>query len=240
MLSTLLSSNAQILINPSLAVLVEEAIRLKDCNLVNSGALVALSGQRTGRSPGDKRIVENCVDVEWGPINQPISVKDYSELRKTAQNWLCQSQKPLYVIDSLVNADERNQFRVRVICSRPYHALFAHTMFIRPAHTMLAIDHDTSSFNPHFTIINAGEFPAPRIEASHLLGGVAVCLDLPSGEILISTNYCYQRNRSRIVSIIHSFCLVFCFSLALAPPRHKLWQWGRNMLEVLAKLCWLP
>jgi phosphoenolpyruvate carboxykinase (ATP) len=48
--------------------------------------------------------------------------------------------------------------KVRVICSRPYHALFMHTMLIRPKREEL------ETFGaPDFVIYNAGAFPANRL-----------------------------------------------------------------------------
>src|SRR6478752_1998428 len=48
--------------------------------------------------------------------------------------------------------------KVRVICSRPYHALFMHTMLIRPTREEL-----TRWGTPDFVIYNAGAFPANRL-----------------------------------------------------------------------------
>src|SRR6478752_4389612 len=48
--------------------------------------------------------------------------------------------------------------KVRVICSRPYHALFMHTMLIRPTHEELA-----GFGSPDFVIYNAGAFPANKL-----------------------------------------------------------------------------
>ena len=54
--------------------------------------------------------------------------------------------------------DPKYRMKVRVICSRPYHALFMHTMLIRPTREELA-----SFSEPDVVIINGGEFPANRL-----------------------------------------------------------------------------
>lgn len=44
--------------------------------ITSSGALSAYSGAKTGRSPSDKRIVEEAGskdNVWWGPVNKPMS-----------------------------------------------------------------------------------------------------------------------------------------------------------------------
>ena len=62
--------------NLSPAALYIEAIREDEkCNIADSGALIAFSGEKTGRSPKDKRVVEppdSKDDVWWGSVNVPI------------------------------------------------------------------------------------------------------------------------------------------------------------------------
>ena len=58
------------------SALYEHAIRYeKDASIAENGALVAYSGEKTGRSPKDKRVVEQPAsenDVWWGPVNIPL------------------------------------------------------------------------------------------------------------------------------------------------------------------------
>ena len=57
------------------AKLYAEALREEpDCVIADSGALIAYSHDKTGRSPKDKRVVkhpESEGDVWWGPVNIP-------------------------------------------------------------------------------------------------------------------------------------------------------------------------
>ena len=56
--------------NPSVAELYEAALRYEEGSAISStGALIALSGEKMGRSPQDKRIVDEPSsrdDVWWG------------------------------------------------------------------------------------------------------------------------------------------------------------------------------
>src|SRR4051812_37395527 len=56
--------------------LYEEAIRHDtQTRIADSGALVAYSGAKTGRSPKDKRVVRDPLsedDIWWGPVNVPL------------------------------------------------------------------------------------------------------------------------------------------------------------------------
>lgn len=62
--------------NPSVAALYEDALVYETGSAITaSGALSAYSGAKTGRSPSDKRIVQEASsenDVWWGPVNRPM------------------------------------------------------------------------------------------------------------------------------------------------------------------------
>jgi phosphoenolpyruvate carboxykinase (ATP) len=149
--------------NLSPAALYEHAIRYEPgSSIADSGALVAYSGTKTGRSPKDKRIVKNPdseKDVWWGPVNLPIDEHVFRVNRERAIDYLNTSER-LYVIDAFAGWSRQHRLKIRVVCSRPYHALFMHTMLIRPTPEELA-----SFGEPDYVIFNAGRFPANRLTA---------------------------------------------------------------------------
>ena len=154
-------SGPQILRNLSPAVLYEEAIRFdKKTSISASGALVAYSGEKTGRSPRDKRVVKQAPsqdDVWWGPVNFPLEPLSFKINRERAIDYL-QTRERLYVVDGFAGWDPGVRLRIRVICSRPYHALFMRNMLIRPTQEEL------ECFDrPDYVIFNAGAFPANRL-----------------------------------------------------------------------------
>lgn len=63
--------------NPSVAALYEDALVYETGSAITaSGALSAYSGLKTGRSPSDKRIVDEAEsrgEVWWGPVNKSMS-----------------------------------------------------------------------------------------------------------------------------------------------------------------------
>ena len=124
-----------VLHNPSPSQLYEEAIRReKNTAISDTGALIAYSGDKTGRSPKDKRVVkhpESERDVWWGPVNFPLPESIFMVNRERATDYL-NTQEVLYCIDGYAGWDPDYRIRARVICSRPYHALFMHNMLIRP------------------------------------------------------------------------------------------------------------
>src|SRR6478736_3510853 len=145
------------------SALYEHAIRYeKDASIAENGALVAYSGSKTGRSPKDKRVVKNPAsekDVWWGGVNIPLDQHSFDINRERAHDYL-NTRERLYCFDGFAGWDPKYRLKIRVICSRPYHALFMHTMLIRPTKQELA-----EFGKPDFVIYNAGAFPANRLTA---------------------------------------------------------------------------
>jgi phosphoenolpyruvate carboxykinase (ATP) len=162
--------------------LYEEAIRHDGgTRIADSGALVAYSGAKTGRSPKDKRIVrrrESEEDVWWGAINVPLEPHVFSINRERAVDYL-NTRSRLYCFDGFAGWDPAHQIKVRVVCSRPYHALFMHTMLIRPTREQLK-----SFGTPDYVIFNAGQFPANR-HTPGMTSKTSIDLCFEDGEVVI-------------------------------------------------------
>ncbi|MEM9861911.1 MAG: phosphoenolpyruvate carboxykinase (ATP) [Myxococcota bacterium] len=150
-----------VLRNAAPARLYMEAIRYEpDSSISDRGALIAYSGEKTGRSPKDKRIVKNEAsqkDIWWGPVNFPIKSHTFEINRERAVDYLNMCER-LYVVDGYAGWEPKERIKVRVICSRAYHALFMHNMLIRPS-----LEELEDFGEPDFVIYNAGRFPANRL-----------------------------------------------------------------------------
>jgi phosphoenolpyruvate carboxykinase (ATP) len=153
-------SVGDVLRNPSPAALYELALqREKGSAITASGALVALSGAKTGRSPKDKRIMEHAEsasEVWWGPVNIKLPEQVFLTNRERAIDYI-NTREHVYCIDGFAGWDPKYRIKVRIICCRAYHALFMHNMLIRPT------EDELESFGePDYVIYNAGRFPANR------------------------------------------------------------------------------
>ena len=127
--------------------------------ITRRGALALSSGKKTGRSPGDRHITEHpdsAAHIWWGPINIPISHHTFEINRERAVDYL-NTRGCLYVVDGYAGWDPRCRLKVRIICERPYHALFMRNMLIRLS------DEELEDFgDPDYVVFNAGKFPANR------------------------------------------------------------------------------
>merc|ERR550517_181982 len=147
----------------------------------STGALVARSGKCTGRVPKDKRVVEEDETkdkVWWGPVNFPMSERDYEITRVRAIDFL-NTRPNLYIVDGFANWDPNNQIKIRVICSTAYHALFMQNMLIRPTAQELK-----DFGKPDFFIFNSGEFTQGRVIMGEESNG-CVALNLKEMEMVI-------------------------------------------------------
>lgn len=156
------------------------------CAIADTGALIAYSGAKTGRSPKDKRIVREPAsenDVWWGNVNIAIDDATFNINLERAKDYL-NTRKKLYVVDAFAGWDPATRMKIRVVCSRPYHALFMHIMLIRPTAAELA-----EFGEPDAIIYNAGQFPANQHTAG-MTSKTSVDLCLARREmVILGTEY---------------------------------------------------
>ena len=122
--------------NTSVPQLYEIALRYEEgTSISNTGALMVYSGQKTGRSPKDKRIVRNQESeqhIDWGEINIELDEQTFMINRERGIDYL-NTRKRLFVVDAFAGWDPTYRIKVRVICTRAYHALFMQNMLIMPS-----------------------------------------------------------------------------------------------------------
>ena len=175
-----------VLRNAQPAVLYEYALRRGEGEIVSSGALAARSGQKTGRSPKDKRIVDAAPsnkDIWWGDVNIRLSDKTFDINRQRAIDFL-NTRDLLYVVDGFAGWDPTYQIKVRIVCLNAYHALFMHNMLIRPTAEQLANFGD-----PNYVIFNSGLFPANPL-TNEMSSSTSVDLSFERGEfVILGTQY---------------------------------------------------
>ncbi|KAE9965168.1 hypothetical protein EG328_009920 [Venturia inaequalis] len=175
-----------IIANPSVAALYEDALVFETGSAITaSGALSAYSGAKTGRSPSDKRVVQEPSsekDVWWGPVNKPMTQDVWRINRERAIDYL-NTRNRIYVVDGFAGWDKRYQIKVRVVCARAYHALFMRNMLIRP--TPEELEH----FHPDYVIYNGGAFPANRYTTG-MTSATSVAINFAEKEmVILGTEY---------------------------------------------------
>ncbi|PLK25560.1 phosphoenolpyruvate carboxykinase [Novosphingobium sp. TH158] len=151
-----LTTGATLHANLGTAPLVEHALRKGEGRLTKNGALLVDTGKFTGRSVKDKFVVRDATtedSINWGKINQPMSVDHWANLKADFLEAL-KGQNELYVADLFGGSQPEYRVNVRVITQMAWHSLFVRTLLVRPTADELA------NFAPEYTIINLPSFKA--------------------------------------------------------------------------------
>ncbi|WP_258104794.1 phosphoenolpyruvate carboxykinase (ATP) [Marinoscillum sp. MHG1-6] len=141
--------------NLTAAELTEDAVRLGEGHLTDTGALMCDTGKFTGRSPKDRFIVKDDLTkdkVWWGDINIPMEPDHFERIYNKMIGYL--EDKTVYVRDAYAGADKTHRLKLRVVNTMAWHNLFCYNMFITPP------DYKLQDFIPNFTIINCPDFEA--------------------------------------------------------------------------------
>src|SRR6266853_3136412 len=97
------------------------------------GPFVAVTTPHTGRSPHDKFVVKepsSDKDVDWGKVNQPLSVEKHQLLLEDVREYLNETPE-LLVEDLYRGADPSYRLSVRYVSPIAWHMAFVRNMFIR-------------------------------------------------------------------------------------------------------------
>ena len=170
--------------------LIDLAVERGEGFLSKHGALVTETGERTGRSPNDKFIVEESTtnqDVNWGDVNISTDKAVFDRLKAQVIDYLSQ-RETLFVQDLYCGAEESEALPIRVINQNAWHNAFARNMFVRPTSEQL------ETHSPQFTV-----YHAPHLEADDpdLNSQCFVIVNYAAGEVIIGgTRYAGEIKKS--------------------------------------------
>ena len=183
-------TNARVHWNLDNLSLIDLAVERGEGFLSNHGALITETGDRTGRSPNDKFIVEDPStnqDVNWGDVNISTDKVVFERLKAQVIDYLSK-RDDLFVQDLYCGAEETEALPIRVINQNAWHNAFARNMFIRPTTEQL------ESHVPQFTV-----YHAPHLEAddANLNSRCFVIVNYAAGEVIIGgTRYAGEIKKS--------------------------------------------
>jgi len=194
----------EIIHNAAPGILYEHALRHEEGSFITStGALTVSSGAKTGRSPADKRIVDEpqgwwafTNEVWWGKVNIKLDDESFLINRERAVDYL-NTLKRIYVVDAYAGWDPKYRIKVRVITSRAYHALFMQNMLVMP-------QNNEEFGSPDFIIYNAGAFPANRYTKG-MTSSTSVCMHFRRKEmVILGTEYAGEMKKGILTLMMYA------------------------------------
>lgn len=183
--------------NLPVPVLIERSLARQESQLTDSGALVAYTGARTGRSPKDRFIVRDEATesrVNWGTVNQPVTTKDFDGVWNHIAEHL--NYRELFVTDGEACAAPEHRLRVRVVAEKAWHALFAKCLFLRPNRD------DLARFRPDWHVLVAADC-RPFLTPSGPGSDVFVGIDFSRQVVLIAGTHYAGEIKKSVFSILN-------------------------------------
>ena len=184
--------------NLSSSELHQRAVERGEAEMSAHGVLLATTGDRTGRSPNDRFIVDEsgyADHVWWGKVNLPTSRWVFDNLLKKVQSHLDAADQ-LFVKDAHCGADPNYAMPVRLVTEKAWHAAFFHNMFVRS---------DPSEFHdpvPESTILHAPDFLADP-ESDGVNSDAFVILALDRGLVIIGGTHYAGEIKKAIFTIMN-------------------------------------
>ena len=173
------------------------AVELNEAKLTSDSVLLAVTGERTGRSPNDRFIVDEAgmaEEVWWGEVNRPTAPAVFDRLLVKVQGHL-NSVENVFVKDAFCGADKDYRMPVRLVTEKAWHAAFMHNMFVR------ATEEEITSHIPEFTILHVPEMKSSMSDGVN--SDVFVIIALDRGMVIIGGTHYAGEIKKAIFTIMN-------------------------------------
>jgi phosphoenolpyruvate carboxykinase (ATP) len=149
--------------------LIVEAVRNNEGIIASNGAFSTSTGERTGRSPNDRFIVQEATTsdlIDWGNINKPFESNKFDLLWDKVETYL--TKKNRYVSHLHVGSHEDHYLPIKVTTETAWHGLFARLIFVVP-------DQYNPSNKQEWEILSASNYECiPEVDGTNSEGCVII------------------------------------------------------------------
>ncbi len=182
--------------NPGVAALYEAALRRGEGHISTGGPL-AVTTNKTGRSPKDRFIVEDDLTrdaVWWGGFNTPTTPEVFGALLSRVQAHVAGGE--LFVQDLYAGADPDHRTSVRFVQEMAYHSLFVRNLFVRPDEA------EQATFVPDWTVVNVPSFRADP-ERDGVRSDTFILVDFTRRMVLIGGTEYAGENKKAMFGVLN-------------------------------------
>ena len=149
--------------------LIVEAVRNNEGIIASNGAFSTSTGERTGRSPNDRFVVQEATTsdlIDWGNINKPFESNKFDLLWDKVETYL--TKKNRYVSHLHVGSHEDHYLPIKVTTETAWHGLFARLIFVVP-------DQYNPSNKQEWEILSASNYECiPEVDGTNSEGCVII------------------------------------------------------------------
>ncbi|TXR52150.1 phosphoenolpyruvate carboxykinase [Reinekea thalattae] len=154
------------------AELLEIAVKKNEGCFAANGAFTVTTGNRTGRSPKDRFIVDEPSSnqlIDWGEINRPFSIDHFNQLWQRVSDYI--SAKDSFIGHLEVGAAADSSLPVKVVTELAWHQAFARNLFIVP-------EHWNAQEKPVWQVLNVPSFCClPERDGTHSEAAAIISFD---------------------------------------------------------------
>ena len=113
--------------------LILKAVENNEGVVASNGAFAAKTGERTGRSPNDRFIVQEPGTsdlIDWGEVNKPFEEEKFNNLWNKVESYMAERNR--YVSMVHVGSHNEHYLPVKVTTETAWHSLFSRLIFVVP------------------------------------------------------------------------------------------------------------
>ena len=132
--------------------LILKAVENNEGVIASNGAFAANTGERTGRSPNDRFIVNEPGTsdlIDWGEVNKPFEEEKFNNLWDKVESYMAERNR--YVSMVHVGSHNEHYLPVKVTTETAWHSLFSRLIFVVP-------EEFNSSNKQEWQILSASNF----------------------------------------------------------------------------------
>ena len=113
--------------------LILKAVENNEGVVASNGAFAANTGERTGRSPNDRFIVQEPGTsdlIDWGEVNKPFEEEKFNNLWDKVESYMAERNR--YVSMVHVGSHDEHYLPVKVTTETAWNSLFSRLIFVVP------------------------------------------------------------------------------------------------------------